>query len=91
MDTKVLDCFPSVVAPCLEPNDSGTISLPRAGRRHGTHTVTAGTREDLEPDRFDEPLAEDGTTEITFDEPGRSPYFCKIHNGPGMTGEVVVE
>ena len=56
-----------------------------------THTVTAGTREQPEPDRFDEPLAEDASTEITFDEPGRFPYFCKIHSGPGMTGEVVVE
>jgi plastocyanin len=56
-----------------------------------THTVTAGTREEPEPDRFDEPLAEDASTDITFDEPGRFPYFCKIHSGPGMTGEVVVE
>jgi len=53
--------------------------------------VTGGTREDPEPDRFDEPLAEDGATEITFDEPGRYPYFCTVHSGPGMTGEVVVE
>ena len=56
-----------------------------------THTVTAGTRDDPEPDRFDEPLAEGESTEITFDEPGRFPYFCDIHSGPGMTGEVVVE
>lgn len=55
-----------------------------------THTVTAGTRDAPEPDRFDERLAEDGTAEITFDEPGRHPYFCAIHSGPGMTGEVVV-
>ena len=55
-----------------------------------THTVTAGTRDDPEPDRFDERLAEDGTAEVTFDDPGRYPYFCAIHSGPGMTGEVVV-
>jgi plastocyanin len=56
-----------------------------------THTVTAGTRDDPEPDRFDERLPEDGSADITFDQPGRFPYFCMIHNGPGMTGEVVVD
>ena len=56
-----------------------------------THTVTAGTREAPEPERFDESLAEGADAEITFDEPGRFPYFCMIHSGPGMTGEVVVE
>jgi plastocyanin len=55
-----------------------------------THTVTAGTRKHPDPDRFDERLPEDGTAEITFDEPGRFPYFCMIHSGPGMTAVVVV-
>ena len=55
-----------------------------------THTVTAGTRDEPDPDRFDEPLAEGESAEITFDERGRVPYFCRIHSGPGMTAEVVV-
>ena len=55
-----------------------------------THSVTAGTRERPDPQRFDEMLAEGASTEITFDEPGRVPYFCRFHHGPGMTAEVVV-
>ena len=55
-----------------------------------THTVTAGTRDEPEPDRFDEQLPEASSAEITFDEAGRYPYFCSIHSGAGMTGEVVV-
>lgn len=56
-----------------------------------THTVTSGTREEPSPDRFDESLPEGATAEITFDEAGRFPYFCEIHSGPGMTGEVIVD
>jgi plastocyanin len=56
-----------------------------------THTVTAGTRDEPEPDRFNESLPEGESAEITFDDPGRFPYFCMIHNGPGMTAVVVVE
>lgn len=55
------------------------------------HTVTAGTREAPERERFDAPLEEGATFEHTFDEPGTFAYFCDIHSGPGMTGEVVVE
>jgi plastocyanin len=56
-----------------------------------THSVTAGTREAPEPDVFDAELAEGETFEHTFDEPGTYDYFCSFHNGPGMTGRVVVE
>ena len=56
-----------------------------------THTVTAGSREAPTPEVFDESLAEGDSTEITFNEPGRQPYFCEIHQGPGMTAEVIVE
>ncbi|MGH9135822.1 MAG: cupredoxin domain-containing protein [Acidimicrobiales bacterium] len=35
-----------------------------------------------------EPLAADGTFELTYDEPGSYPYICGIHQY--MTGTVVV-
>jgi plastocyanin len=55
------------------------------------HTVTAGTREAPEPDVFDGPLPEQGATfEVTLDEPGTYDYFCQIHDGPGMTAQIVV-
>lgn len=56
------------------------------------HTVTAGTRESPTPDVFDGQLPEQGATfELTLDEPGTYDYFCEIHPGPGMTGQIVVE
>ena len=56
------------------------------------HTVTAGTREAPEPDRFDATLDGKGTTfELTLDEPGTYDYFCQIHPGPGMTATIEVE
>ena len=56
------------------------------------HTVTAGTREAPEPDRFDGELAGEGATfELTLDEPGTYDYFCRIHPGPGMTASITVE
>lgn len=55
------------------------------------HTVTAGTREAPTPDVFDGPLIERGATfELTLDEPGTYDYFCQIHDGPGMTAQIVV-
>jgi len=55
------------------------------------HTVTAGTREQPEPDVFDGELPELGATfELTLDEPGTYRYFCRIHAGPGMTGTIEV-
>jgi plastocyanin len=54
------------------------------------HTVTAGTRRDP-GGRFDEKLAAStGQATITFDKPGRYPYFCSVHPGAGMTAEVIV-
>jgi plastocyanin len=56
------------------------------------HTVTAGTREAPTPDVFDGQLPEQGATfELVLDEPGTYDYFCEIHQGPGMTGSIVVE
>lgn len=56
------------------------------------HTVTAGTREEPAPDVFDGQLPEQGATfELVLDEPGTYDYFCEIHQGPGMTGSIVVE
>jgi plastocyanin len=55
------------------------------------HTVTAGTREEREPGRFDGQLPEKGSTfELTLDEPGTYDYFCQIHPGPGMTATIRV-
>lgn len=56
------------------------------------HTVTAGTREAPTPEVFDGQLPDQGATfELTLDEPGTYDYFCEIHPGPGMTGQIVVE
>lgn len=56
-----------------------------------THTVTSGDR-DAGPDGlFDASLAKGETFEHTFDEPGTYDYFCSLHSGPGMTGQVIVE
>lgn len=56
------------------------------------HTVTSGTREKPTPDRFDGKLDGTGSTfEVTLDEPGTYPYFCMIHPGQGMTGEIIVQ
>lgn len=53
------------------------------------HTVTAGAP-DEETGEFDESLSSQGaTSEVTFDEPGTYPYFCRIHQS--MRGEIVVE
>lgn len=57
-----------------------------------THTVTAGTREAPEPDRFDAELDGKGATfELTLDEAGTYDYFCALHPGPGMTATITVE
>lgn len=53
------------------------------------HTVTAGSAEAPEPERFDEELPGGGTASITFDEAGTFAYYCTIH--PAMEGTVVVE
>ena len=56
------------------------------------HTVTAGTREAPTPDVFDGSLPQQGATfELVLDEPGTYEYFCRIHNGPGMTATITVE
>ncbi|MBW3619398.1 MAG: cupredoxin domain-containing protein [Actinobacteria bacterium] len=53
------------------------------------HTVTAGTPDAPEPDRFDLEVAEQGdTVSTTLDEPGTYPYFCELH--PFMLGTVEV-
>ena len=53
------------------------------------HTVTAGTPDAPEPDRFDLEVAEQGDTVSTsFDETGTYAYFCELH--PFMLGTVEV-
>jgi plastocyanin len=51
------------------------------------HTVTAGSPGGETGD-FDESLAQGEMADVTFDEPGTHPYFCRIH--PNMTGEIQV-
>ncbi|MGH2830753.1 MAG: plastocyanin/azurin family copper-binding protein [Actinomycetota bacterium] len=46
------------------------------------HTVT------FRDNSFDKPLPEGGSVEFTFDKPGTTKYFCKIH--PAMEGDVQV-
>lgn len=56
------------------------------------HSVTAGTRDTPEPERFEGVMDGPGDTyELALDEPGSYEYFCKFHPGDGMTGEIVVE
>lgn len=55
------------------------------------HTATAGTRDAPRPEVFDGELAEQGATFVlALDEPGTYDYFCRIHDGPGMTARIVV-
>jgi plastocyanin len=56
-----------------------------------THTVTSGTREDGPDGMFDANLAKGEEFTFTFDEAGTYDYFCTLHSGPGMTGQVIVE
>jgi plastocyanin len=54
------------------------------------HTVTAGSAAEPQQDQFDLDLPDKGSTvEVTFDEPGEYPYFCKPH--PFMQGTITVE
>lgn len=54
-----------------------------------THTVTAGTPDQPQPERFDYRLSSDSpTAEMRFDEAGAVSYFCTIH--PTMLGTVNV-
>ena len=53
------------------------------------HTVTAGSEDAPDPDRFDEEVTEQGqAVEVAFDEPGTYAYYCVVH--PFMTGTVEV-
>ena len=59
----------------------------------GSHTVTSGTGA-ADPDvgsLFDEPL-NNGSPSVsyTFDTTGDFPYFCRPHEGSGMTGLIHV-
>ena len=55
------------------------------------HTVTAGTREAPTPEMFDGTLPDKGATyELVLSAPGTYEYFCRIHEGPGMTGTITV-
>jgi plastocyanin len=55
------------------------------------HSVTAGTRDNPDPSRFEGVMEGAGDSfELTLDTPGTYDYFCKFHPGPGMTGSIVV-
>src|SRR5690606_25787949 len=55
------------------------------------HTATAGTRDEPQPEVFDGALPDRGATfELALDEPGTYAHVCRIHDGPGMTGRLVV-
>lgn len=51
------------------------------------HTVTAGTRDAPEPERFDLELI-DADQVVTLAPTASTPYFCRIH--AGMTGTLTV-
>jgi plastocyanin len=55
------------------------------------HTVTSGTREEGPDGTFDAELAQGEELRHTFEEAGTYDYYCTIHSGPGMTGQIVVE
>jgi plastocyanin len=56
-----------------------------------THTVTAGTRGKPDRKAFDGELSPStGSFRHKFEKPGTYPYFCRLHSGDGMTGEIVV-
>jgi plastocyanin len=54
-----------------------------------THTITSGTRTSP-TGAFDADLGPDEELVLTFAEAGTHDYFCRIHDGGGMTGQVVV-
>ena len=55
------------------------------------HTVTAGTRAAPTPELFDGELPQQGATyELVLSAPGTYEYFCRIHQGPGMTATITV-
>jgi plastocyanin len=54
------------------------------------HTVTAGTRNQPLTEVLDLRLAKGESVDWTFDESGTYDYYCGIHSGPGMTGQIVV-
>lgn len=71
--------------------DAGT-KIVFTNRDKINHSVTAGTRDAPEPDRFEGVMDGAGDSfELTLDEAGTYEYFCKFHPGAGMTGEIVVE
>ena len=54
------------------------------------HTVVAGTRAKPAPDTYKGKLDEGATFEQTYDKPGTYDYYCDLHSGDGMVGQVVV-
>lgn len=54
------------------------------------HTVVAGTRAKPAPKTYKGELAQGDTFEQVYDKPGTYDYFCDLHSGDGMVGQVVV-
>lgn len=71
----------------IEVGSGGTVTW--TNEDDTAHTVTAGSEEAPEEDRFDLEVGAAGdTVSHTFDEPGSYAYFCELH--PFMTGTVEV-
>lgn len=76
--------------------DPGMIAVPVGttvtwtNRDATDHTVTAGTADDPDTERFDLPVSGvDDEVSVAFDEPGTVTYHCVLH--PFMTGTIQVE
>ena len=57
------------------------------------HTVTSGASSDPSDNPgalFDKTLPRGQSFEFTFADAGEQPYFCRFHEGSGMTGVVTV-
>lgn len=85
-DTVAIDDFRFAPA-SIEVSSGTTVTFTNEDAT--AHTVTAGSKDDPQPEQFDERVDEKGQTiEWTFDEPGTYAYYCELH--PFMEGTVTV-
>ena len=78
--------FPPVTVP-----RGTTVRWVNASR--APHTVTSGASSDAADSPgalFDKVLPKGQTFDFTFVDAGEQPYFCRFHEGSGMTGTVTV-